>query len=854
MVKAGLRNKILLAITLLFLSIGSKISFSQTLITIGTTSVNTSNYLPIHSCNWYNYSQQIYTTSELIAGGAINGGQINQIRFRNGSLAYPNAAFKNWTVFLANTNINNFSSGSGWMPSSSMTQVFSGDIPTLTSNGWVSINLTNPFTWTGSNLLVAIDENTSGSICTQSWYCFDSLSSTNPISLFYYSNTTNPLPSSPPPATSLSNTTRSQVQFNMLDCTGTPSAGFANATASTICPGVDFLLSATGLTIGPGIQYQWQVSTDGGISWSNIFGAHTSSITISQSVSSLYRIQTFCSSSGFSSISNIINVGIVSTPYGGIISTNQTICSGDTPSHINLSGQSGTGLQWQYSTNGVSGWTNMSGATSSVLPGNFIFNSIGPLLTPTYFRAEITNGCPINNIAYSGTHLINVNPNPLIAISPTQSICNGDSTNLSALSSIGLSTFSWYPTTGLSSPFIANPVAFPSNSTTYSLVVTSPAGCSSSSSTTIIVNPTPIITISGIQSICLGDSITVNLNVSVSPATFNWTPATGLSAINIANPTAFPTTSTTYTVQANANGCSDSLPITITVNPNPTASIITNGPLTICANESYTFSYGGIGAINWEWHLNGTIISNATSSSCISNLSGTYTVVATSPSGCTSISAPVVLTVNPLPYINAGINQDICLGDSVLLNAAPSSNIVWSNGYVNGQYVSPQTSTTYIATTTDSNNCTNSDTVLVTVLYPSDSTINVTSLGPYTLNGTTYSQSGIYTQTINNAVGCDSTITLNLIYYGTGIDESDTSPLLLVIPNPSSDGVFELVLQNAAALDVIYVRVYDKTGRVVFDASHSVDRIDLANHGSGMYVLEVGLPNVRALQKLAIVR
>jgi hypothetical protein len=42
------------------------------------------------------------------------------------------------------------------------------------------------------------------------------------------------------------------------------------------------------------------------------------------------------------------------------------------------------------------------------------------------------------------------------------------------------------------------------------------------------------------------------------------------------------------------------------------------------------------------------------------------------------------------------------------------------------------------------------------------SSLTVSQCGPYVLNGVTYNSSGVYTQTLVNASGCDSTITLNL--------------------------------------------------------------------------------------------
>ncbi len=42
------------------------------------------------------------------------------------------------------------------------------------------------------------------------------------------------------------------------------------------------------------------------------------------------------------------------------------------------------------------------------------------------------------------------------------------------------------------------------------------------------------------------------------------------------------------------------------------------------------------------------------------------------------------------------------------------------------------------------------------------STLTETACGSYTLNGQTYTSTGTYIQTLTNAQGCDSTITLNL--------------------------------------------------------------------------------------------
>jgi len=86
---------------------------------------------------------------------------------------------------------------------------------------------------------------------------------------------------------------------------------------------------------------------------------------------------------------------------------------------------------------------------------------------------------------------------------------------------------------------------------------------------------------------------------------------------------------------------------------------------------------------------------------------------------------------------------------------------------------------TYMITLPNANaaGCDSVITLNLIIKQPSFSTLNVTNCGSYTLNGSTYTSTGQYTQTLisGNAVGCDSTITLNLnivnsIYYYQDLD------------------------------------------------------------------------------------
>jgi hypothetical protein len=130
--------------------------------------------------------------------------------------------------------------------------------------------------------------------------------------------------------------------------------------------------------------------------------------------------------------------------------------------------------------------------------------------------------------------------------------------------------------------------------------------------------------------------------------------------------------------------------------------------------------------------------------------------------------------------ISAGADQSICAGDNVTLSGAGGSNYQWNNNVVDGQAFAPTQSNSYVLTAQDSLGCTGIDTVVVTVLENSASTLSETSLDSYTLNGQTYTQSGTYTQTLTAANGCDSTITLNLTLNFTGMDELGTGAKKLV--------------------------------------------------------------------------
>jgi subtilisin-like proprotein convertase family protein len=62
---------------------------------------------------------------------------------------------------------------------------------------------------------------------------------------------------------------------------------------------------------------------------------------------------------------------------------------------------------------------------------------------------------------------------------------------------------------------------------------------------------------------------------------YSWSPSTGLSASNIANPIASPTSNTTYTLTVSNNGCSSTDDVNISTRNIPAATVSNNGPVCI---------------------------------------------------------------------------------------------------------------------------------------------------------------------------------------------------------------------------------------------------------------------------------
>jgi hypothetical protein len=571
--------------------------------------------------------------------------------------------------------------------------------------------------------------------------------------------------------------------------TGQPSS-------ATRCSGasVSFTASASGI---PSPTVQWQVSTNGGSTWTNISGATSTTYTFTVATadnSKQYRT-VFTNPAG-STNSNAATLTVNPLP-GAATGSNQSICIGQSVA-IGASAVSGNTYSWSPST-GLSS-SSVSNPTAN------------PTVTTTYTLTETitATGCQNTN-----TVTVTVNPLPNANAGSDATICSGQSVVIGA-GAVSGNTYSWSPSTGLSSSSVSNPTANPTVTTTYTLTETNTAtGCQNTNTVMVTVNPLPTANAGSNQSICIGQSVAIGAS-AVAGNTYSWSPSTGLSSSSVSNPTANPTVTTTYTLTETitATGCQNANSVTVTVNPLPTANA--GSDATICSGQSVSIGASAIAGNTYSWSpstgLSSASVSNPTANPTVTT---TYTLTETiTATGCQNTNS-VTVTVNTLPTVTVlPTTATICNGESVNLTASGASTYAWSPASglsaATGANVTATTSasTTYTVTGTDGNGCTNSATTAITVNPLPSATAGSNQaicigqsvvIGASAVSGNTYSWSpstGLSSAILSNPTAnpiATTTYTLTETITATGCQNTNTVtvtvntlPTVLVSPNTAT--------------------------------------------------------------------
>lgn len=387
---------------------------------------------------------------------------------------------------------------------------------------------------------------------------------------------------------------------------------------------------------------------------------------------------------------------IVNNPPSFSTSANGTSC-GQNNGSIDVTGVTGgDGVNYEYSLDGVN---YQAGATFNNLPSG------------TYDVYVRTPGDNCETMV-SGVNVAASTPLST-TISNGQSICLGGSATITAT---GGNSYTWYDGgTIIQGPSAtASLTVSPTTQTQYTVEI-SDGVCTSQENSTISVDPLDDASFDFFD-FCQG-SANAAQNIATPGGTFSFNPAPGDGAtINPTTGEISNETLNTYTIEYSvADNCPNTSTEDVTVSLNDDPQFTTGD---FCAGDVNAVS--GIATPGGTFTYDGADASSINASTgVISNgVSGTtYNITYTTPAGaCQSVSSPVSVTVNALPSVSAGADQEVCEGDQVTLSGSGASTYVWDNSVSNNVPFTPGVGTvTYTVTGTDANGCQNTDQTDVTV-------------------------------------------------------------------------------------------------------------------------------------------
>jgi len=584
----------------------------------------------------------------------------------------------------------------------------------------------------------------------------------------------------------------------------------ATASSSSICTG-----GSTTLTAGGAVNYTWSPATGLNISTG-------SPVTATPTVTTTYSLLG-TSGSGNCADSTTVVITVNPTPTLSVSAGSPLICSGGSGTTVTATGA--TAYTWNpasgvtcstcantianpasNTTFTVTG-TNSFGCNSSdtisiqVDQPNFIATSSLPAIcNGSNTLLNITGGVsytwnpasslncntcpsPIANPSANTTYTvvgtdaagcpdsanvsITVNSLPVVTVVPADtSICTGNSTTLSAT---GANTYAWTPSTGLTCISCSSTSADPNSTSTYTVIGTSSQGCNDTVQIvlTVFVSPVISISLSGGDTLCAGQSLSMTASGGVS---YTWSPSAGLGGTTTgATVTSTPTTSPiTYTVIGSSATCSDSAKQTVYLYP-PLQVAMT--PDTICLGKQAVVGVavtGGKPGYNYVWN-NG--LTNGPGPYSVSPGVPTYYVCSVTDGCNTTITDSMQVFTAPVPVAGFVATPKTILG---------------------GQFVS------FVNTSTGA-------TSYVWNIGDGSSSTDANPYYQYNIPG-----NYIVTLIASNRFGCTDTAS-DTVYVTGGI----------YVPNvftPNGDGINDVFHITAGGMQTYYIEIFNRWGERVFEA------------------------------------
>ena len=496
-------------------------------------------------------------------------------------------------------------------------------------------------------------------------------------------------------------------------------------------------------------------------------------------------------------------------------------------------------------------WTTVrSEATVGTGPFTYSWSPAGMVLNPSLQNTEtvhleysVTFTVTIINVTTGcmdeASVEVNVYGGPLQIVSVSadpDEMCNtGAVVQLNSNVAGGTETYSYAWT---SSPpgftaTIPNPVAYPTQTTTYTLSVDD-GNAVVNKSVEVVVHDLPVADAGEDNSIPYGTWTLLQGSASGGSGSYlwHWEPANLLVNPNIHNPqTVNMTLSSIFTLRAtDLYGCWDEDQTVVNVYGGPLGVNAYANPNVICFGEETELSSlasGGSGNYEYTWlDGEGTVLSHDASLTVSPAVTTDYIIEVWD--GFNPSSDTIIVTVNPLPVVNLippgsnVIGHDTiaaCVYDTLLLDAGnPGCHYVWSN--------QSWEQTLHAATT-----------------------------------GIGFDISTYWVIVTNPQTGCAFTDTLTIFFSFaecTGINEQSGDVSVRIYPNPSTG---ELNVSIDGLGSPAEMELWNMTGQILSKKTlgssgmnRYAEQIDLSGYHNGVYLLKIFNPHFVHLNKIILER
>ena len=662
---------------------------------------------------------------------------------------------------------------------------------------------------------------------------------------------------------SISVTTTYYVEATSSGCTSPRTAVIAtvnstpiitSTTPNNLCDAGTVTLS---VTANSG-TINWFATATGGTS----LATGTSFTTPSISVSTTYYVE---SSNGSCTSARTAVIATVNATPGITAVGNNSRCDAGT---VTLSASASAGnVVW---------YANATGGTALATTNNFTTPSIS--VTTTYYVEAVNGSCA------SGTRtavVATINPSPTITSTTPTTICGGDTFTISATASAG--TLAWYnvPVGGIvQGSGSAFSLSNWSATTTFYVQATDGSCQSARIPVVVTVNDRPFNTTLTPASRC--GTGTVTLGATYTVGIINWyaNPSGGTS---IATGSSFTTpnisTTTTYYVEAENNGCISSIRTAITATVFDIPVVTSTIPASRCGTGNVQLqATSNVGTINWYTNATGgtSIATGGLFNTPSLAITTTYYVEVTNGT-CTSARTQVTATIYTAVSVLSTTPTSRCDTGTLTLNATTESfgTLNWFANASGGtslasgnSFTTPSisVSTTYYVEATNGDCTTSRIAVTASIIptaaptgfaiqtfcasetvelivangtnivwYDASSGGTIIPTGTILVSGTTYFAS----QTIGT---CESPnrLAVTMTTGGClGTNSFDFNQIQLY-PNPVSD-----VLKISSTQELSSIEVLDMLGRSLFRKNNKTfeTEIDMSNLPTATYLVQVKVDN-----------